>query len=264
MTIHTILLPYDSGHRDARMGRGPLHLRERGAIDRLRAAGHDVIESLVEAPDAFPTEIGTSFALYRVLAEDVRATVTGGAFPLTLAGNCGSALGTVSGVRAATPNDRSDVGVIWLDAHADFNTPETTATGFLDGTALAALAGHCWHTLTASIPGFRPVTDAHVDRIEAAVDRFNSDLAPLKDFILPGGSRAAALAHVVRTVCRRAERAVVTLAGSEEVGEPSRKYLNRLSDLMFVLSRALNRVAGRPDVLWRRDREKGAGAEGGS
>jgi len=96
MTIHTILLPYDSGHRDARMGRGPLHLRERGAIDRLRAAGHDVIESLVEAPDAFPTEIGTSFALYRVLAEDVRATVTGGAFPLTLAGNCGSALGTVS------------------------------------------------------------------------------------------------------------------------------------------------------------------------
>jgi len=115
-----------------------------------------------------------------------------------------------------------------------------------------------------SIPGYTAVTDAHVNRIEAAVDRFNSDLAPLKDFILPGGSRAAALAHVVRTVCRRAERAVVTLAGSEEVGEPSRKYLNRLSDLMFVLSRALNRVAGRPDVLWRRDREKGAGAEGGS
>ena len=97
MNIHTILLPYDSGHRDARMGRGPLHLRERGAIDRLRAAGHDVIESLVEAPDAFPTEIGTSFALYRVLAEDVRATVTGGAFPLTLAGNCGWLLGGRAG-----------------------------------------------------------------------------------------------------------------------------------------------------------------------
>jgi arginase len=162
MTIHTILVPYDSGHRDARMGRGPLHLRDRGAIDRLRAAGHDVSDSIVEAPDAFPTEVGTSFALYRALASDVRATVTAGAFPLILAGNCGSALGTVSGVRAATPNDRSDIGVIWLDAHADFNTPETTATGFLDGTALAALTGHCWHTLTASIPGFRPVSDAHV------------------------------------------------------------------------------------------------------
>jgi arginase len=162
MTIHTLFVPYDSGHRGARMGRGPLHVRDHGVVDRLRASGHDVVESVIEAPAAFPTEIGTSFALHRALAESVRTAVSSGAFPLILAGNCGSALGTVSGVRAATPNDRSDVGVIWLDAHADFNTPETTATGFLDGTALAALTGHCWHTLTASIPGFRPVSDAHV------------------------------------------------------------------------------------------------------
>jgi cob(I)alamin adenosyltransferase len=105
-----------------------------------------------------------------------------------------------------------------------------------------------------SIPGYSAVGDAHVQRLEEAVERFNADLDALKEFILPGGSRAAALAHVARTVCRRAERTVVTLAGSDRVGEPARKYLNRLSDLLFVLARALNRDAGRPDVLWRRDR----------
>jgi cob(I)alamin adenosyltransferase len=105
-----------------------------------------------------------------------------------------------------------------------------------------------------SIPGHTAVTDAHVKRLETAVEYFNADLPPLKEFILPGGTRAAALAHVVRTVCRRAERAVVTLAGVDAVGTPTRKYVNRLSDLMFVLARALNRAAGVPDVLWRHDR----------
>jgi len=87
-------------------------------------------------------------------------------------------------------------------------------------------------------------------------------LAPLKEFILPGGTRAAALAHVARTVCRRAERAVVALAASESVGMPARQYLNRLSDLLFVLARTLNRAAGRPDVQWRRDRRSSAKGPG--
>ena len=160
MTIHTILVPYDSGHRGERMGRGPLHFGEHGSSDRLRAPGRDVVETMVDVPASFATEIGTSFAVYRALAERVCAAVAGG-FPLVLAGNCGSALGTVSGVRAATPNDSSAIGVIWLDAHADFNTPETTTSGFLDGMALAALTGRCWRGLTSSIPGFRPASDAH-------------------------------------------------------------------------------------------------------
>ncbi len=87
-------------------------------------------------------------------------------------------------------------------------------------------------------------------RLEALVERFNDDLPPLKDFILPGGSRAAALAHLARTVCRRAERHVVSLANGEGVSDGARKYLNRLSDLLFVLGRALNRAAGCGDVLW--------------
>jgi arginase len=162
MHIHTILVPYDSGHRGARMGRGPLHFAEHGVSHRLRTGGYQVAETTIDVPAAFPTELGTSFAVYRSLSEQVRAVVAGGGFPMILAGNCGSSLGTVSGVRAASPNDSSAIGVIWLDAHADFNTPETTTSGFLDGTVLAALTGRGWSALTASIPGFRPVSDAHV------------------------------------------------------------------------------------------------------
>ena len=106
-----------------------------------------------------------------------------------------------------------------------------------------------------SIPGHVAVTDVHVSRLEDAVERFNADLGALKEFILPGGARTAALAHVARTVCRRAERSLVHMAASEPVGEAARRYLNRLSDLLFVLARTLNRAAGRPDVLWRKDRD---------
>lgn len=105
-----------------------------------------------------------------------------------------------------------------------------------------------------SIPGYTSMTDAHVARLEADVERFNAELAPLKEFILPGGTRAAALAHVCRTVCRRAERALVTAAAGEAITQTSRIYLNRLSDLLFVLARTLNLAEGHPDVLWRKDR----------
>lgn len=105
-----------------------------------------------------------------------------------------------------------------------------------------------------SIPGHRAMTDAQVTRLEEQVERHNAQLGPLKEFVLPGGTRAAAFAHVSRTVCRRAERALVRLAATEPVSDAARKYLNRLSDLLFVLARALNRAAGRPDVLWQKGR----------
>ena len=105
-----------------------------------------------------------------------------------------------------------------------------------------------------SIPGATTISDAQIGRIEADVERFNTNLAPLKEFILPGGTRAAALAHVARTVCRRAERSLVDAAGTEAITVHSRIYLNRVSDLLFVLARALNHAAGTSDVLWRRDR----------
>jgi len=109
-----------------------------------------------------------------------------------------------------------------------------------------------------SIPGYSAVTDAHVLRLEAEVERFNGELSPLKEFILPGGTRGAALAHIGRTVCRRAERSLVRLASVESVSDTARRYLNRLSDLLFVLARTINRAAGHGDVLWQKDR-RGAG-----
>jgi cob(I)alamin adenosyltransferase len=111
-----------------------------------------------------------------------------------------------------------------------------------------------------SIPGHAAVTPAHIGRIEAAVERYNANLPLLKEFILPGGTRAAALAHVARTVCRRAERSLIALAAGDSVSASSRIYLNRLSDLLFVLARVLNRAAGAPDVLWQKDRTRGTAA----
>ena len=106
------------------------------------------------------------------------------------------------------------------------------------------------------IPGHAMMTEAHVARLDGLLETYNRKLPALKEFILPGGTRAAASAHLARTVCRRAERSVVALGRAEPVGEPARQYLNRLSDLLFVLGRALNRAAGRGDVLWRHERRK--------
>ena len=103
-----------------------------------------------------------------------------------------------------------------------------------------------------AVPGGCFLKDTQPARLEAAIDLYNGDLAPLKEFILPGGTRAAALAHQARTICRRAERTVVGLAHNEAVTEVTRQYLNRLSDLLFVLARWINKTAGSGDVLWQK------------
>ena len=102
-----------------------------------------------------------------------------------------------------------------------------------------------------SIPGSRSVSDAQVTRLEEAVDQFNADLPPLKEFILPGGGPAAAACHLARAICRRAERRCWSLARVESVSADALKYLNRLSDLLFVMARVLARGAD-GEVVWRR------------
>jgi len=106
-----------------------------------------------------------------------------------------------------------------------------------------------------SIPGHAMLKPERVVFLENHVEAWNQGLAPLKEFILPGGSRAAAAAHVARTVCRRAERSLVALGRKGKVSECSRRYLNRLSDLLFVAGRVLNRAAGVGDVQWRHQRK---------
>ncbi|HEU0204668.1 MAG TPA: cob(I)yrinic acid a,c-diamide adenosyltransferase [Burkholderiaceae bacterium] len=105
-----------------------------------------------------------------------------------------------------------------------------------------------------SIPGYTLLKEAQVERLDDRLTHYNTDLPRLAEFVLPGGTRPAALAHLCRTVCRRAERGIVELSKGETLNEAPRQYVNRLSDLLFVLARVLNRVDGTGDVLWRRDR----------
>jgi cob(I)alamin adenosyltransferase len=107
-----------------------------------------------------------------------------------------------------------------------------------------------------SIPGFELLKQEALLVLDQALEKYNADLPKLEEFILPAGNRAASLAHVCRTVARRAERACVALGNEEALNETPRQYLNRLSDLMFVLSRVLNRMDGGQDVYWQSERMK--------
>ena len=102
-----------------------------------------------------------------------------------------------------------------------------------------------------SMPGQQLVLAESIHWLEQQLDTLNADLAPLVDFILPGGCRAAAVCHVARSVCRRAERHVVSLNKEKNISIYLREYLNRLSDLLFVMARYLNKASGQPDILWQ-------------
>jgi cob(I)alamin adenosyltransferase len=105
------------------------------------------------------------------------------------------------------------------------------------------------------IPGYVILQKERIEELEAKIDKLNSDLEPLKEFILPGGTKAAAYCHLARTVCRRAERKLVELHRNEKVTDISLQYLNRLSDLLFVMCRTINKEAGVSDVLWKNEHD---------
>lgn len=130
------------------MGSGPLALARAGAAARLRERGHTVRERVVEAASRWRSETTTAFELQRAVAAEAVAARAAGQFPLLLAGNCNSTVGMLAGG-----------GLVWFDAHGDFNTPETSPTGFLDGQALAMAVGRCW---TAAVPEVVPVAERNV------------------------------------------------------------------------------------------------------
>ncbi len=103
------------------------------------------------------------------------------------------------------------------------------------------------------IPGYVILQQSRISDLESVIDELNSNLSPLKEFILPGGTKAAAYCHLARTVCRRAERKLVELHRNEKVTDISLQYLNRLSDLLFVMCRVINKEAGVSDVLWKNE-----------
>ena len=107
------------------------------------------------------------------------------------------------------------------------------------------------------LPGMAVMQDRQVERLEVLTEEFNRELSMLKEFILPGGTRPAAVAHLCRTICRRAERAMAALHHAETLSDPARRYINRLSDCLFVLGRHLNKVGGCGDVLWQKGKNTG-------
>ena len=151
MAFELVVVPYVLGREGAGMGAGPLVLQA-GAAAALRP--DRVTRVALTAP--FTNEIGSCFELNRQVAHAVADARRRGALPVVLTGNCHTQQAVAAGVGA------EDLALVWLDCHADFHTPETTRSGFFDGSALAMTVGDCWAALCASVPGFSPVRSERV------------------------------------------------------------------------------------------------------
>jgi len=166
------------------MGRGPEAFLSGGLTAALEARGHTVDVRVLELPGTFAAEPAAAFALDRQVADAVHGACTDGAFPLVLSGNCISTVGALAGVGVR------DLALLWFDAHGDFNTPDSTSTGFLDGMALSVACGGSWTALAATIPGFAPLDPARV--VLAGARDF--DPGERERFEKAGGSVAGAAA----------------------------------------------------------------------
>ncbi len=159
-TISTLIVPYELGRLREGVGCGPEHLLEHGAAAALGASGATVHVRLIELGDRFNVtgsgEEDAAFELMRLVADGVRDARQVGAFPVVLSGSCFSTVGAVAGLDEPAP------GVVWLDAHADFNEPTTTTSGYIDGMGLAILTGSAWQGLLATVPGASPVAESRV------------------------------------------------------------------------------------------------------
>jgi arginase len=161
--VRLIEVPFDSGHYGVRMGAGPLALARAGAARLLREQGHIVEERLLEPAPSWRAELATAFELQRLVAAEVATARTAGQVPLLLAGNCD----TTVGMLADPATTRGRPGMVWFDAHGDFNTPEIDPGGFLDGHGLAMAVGRCWQALTSAVPCFAPLPENRVALIGA-------------------------------------------------------------------------------------------------
>ncbi len=178
-------MPYHAGTPAVGMGLGPTALLERHGL--ADAMGEDVEVEVVDPPDPKRPEIARTFELARGLAERVSTARAAQRLPLVVAGNCNSCLGTVAGLQP----DR--LGVVWFDAHADFDTPEDNQSGFLDVMALSTLTGACWQALRRSIPGFREIPEQDVILVGVR------DLEPYQRVRLEGSRVRALSGDLIRS-----------------------------------------------------------------
>jgi arginase len=225
--LSLICHPFHNGLEGVDMGAGPLRLLADGDLRaELEAQGWEVHGETVEAPDASDPEIVRIAEADRRLARRVRAAAGEGAFPLVLAGNCNSCLGTVAGLDHA---GAAPLGVVWFDAHADFDTPERSL-GFFDGMGLAILTGNGWELLRGTIDGFAPLDERDV--VLAGVrDLEEHQRAPLAASALRvvPGREAAGSAYVAAldALGQRAERAYLHV--DLDVLDPSEGRANRFA-----------------------------------
>ena len=160
MRVRLVDVPYDCGQFNVRMGAGPAFLMERGLEESLSRAGHHVRTHPVRLAPGFHTEWDALVALQHQIATAVRSAMAADERALVLSGNCGpAALGAMAALGSRS------TAVCWFDAHGDFNTPETSPSGFVDGMALAIATGHCWRTAAPRLDAFDPVPEEHVVQV---------------------------------------------------------------------------------------------------
>src|SRR5215203_2675953 len=155
--VRIMAVPYDSGHPGLRMGAGPEYLLDNGLAAAVRPEDRRPSVTNVRHVIEPTAEVATAFELHALVSDQVRHTIAEGGFPLVLSGNCNTA--AIGAMAGAGPED---LGIVWFDAHGEFNTPETTTTGFIDGMGLAIAVGHCWKEMVKGVPGFSPIPEENV------------------------------------------------------------------------------------------------------
>ena len=155
MRVALIQVPYYLGHEEVAWGAGPVRVVEAGAADELAAAGHDVEVERIQRSGHRTDDIAASFEVMRLVARHVAGAVARGAFPVALGGNCQTTVGVAAGLPG-------ELGVVWLDAHPDFNTAEASVGGHLDAMSLSILTGTGWDAIRATIPGYRAIPESRV------------------------------------------------------------------------------------------------------
>ena len=234
MSIHIVAAPYDSGHRDRRLGLGPAAFLRQGIEGLLRARGQEVSAEEIDVQSDLPAEIATSLRVADHVGSFASLARRDGKTPLVLSGNCSTALGGVYGVQ--DDDSREPFGVIWFDAHGDINTPETSTSGFLDGMSLAMLTGRCWRPAISELLSrhFRFVPEENV--VLAGV----RDLDPAEEEALNGSRVRVARGGDGERTLRDLEREMESMRAIEDVG---RVYVHLDCDVLDISVGRANQFA---------------------
>jgi arginase len=232
--IRVVVVPYELGRLRDGVGCGPERLLELGAEDALASAGATVQTEIIEIDDRYGAsgsgDVDAAFELIRRVSDRVRLAREAGAFPIVLSGSCFAAVGVVAGL------DESEPGVVWFDAHGDFNQPESSTSGYFDGMGLAVLAGSAWQGLLATVPGARPLPESAVVLAGAR------DFDPAEETRL----RASQIVHLTSEHLRSPETLVAALRGG--VPKITGLYVHLDLDVLDIEAARVN-VYGAPGGL---------------